>query len=1138
MAAQAGAAPGIPLVIEENMTGASATADWTAVNGACLTAGDGTGPIKACVGLPYYSGSIQVGGTAGRLPDAVGHGALRLTNGDVERRVSSGGVSSGGTNTAFQNGAVVSNFTFPTNQGMKVTFTSMTYGGNGYLQHGADGMGFFLSDGSRPVDIGAPGGSLGYTCKNLLWAFDPVTKSFAAFPGNPADIPDNYEGVNGGYIGIGIDEFGNFSNSQDSTDTGLSGGYNPPEVPTVQNLHPERITLRGAGDTRWETLMAKYPMFYPTALDIPKRAEAVRNACRTGMVWDYRGTTTDANGKVVPTGVMTNTSLGYNYGYITSSGLPSGITLENQEGIPTPTRGAAMPVTYSLDISHDGILNFSYSYNGGAFQSVLTNQKITDSNGPLPASFRFGFTGSTGGGSNVHEITCFKAAQLDSASTSAATNLQPAARLKTMSQVYLAFNHPRNWWGQLTSQSLLEDPATDTVSINPVSNWDASCTLTGGACAATGSNVTAQAPGSRSMLSWNGSTGIPFEWASLTSAQQSQLTAGDPSASDARLQYLRGDRSGEVANGGGFRTRIGLLGDMQDSSPTWVGAPASPYDISWADALTPSASMPESGGQSYAAFRSTYSARQNLIYVGANDGWLHAFRAGASDVNGNFVTNDATPNDGREALAYMPAAVLASIHSSTGGLDFSNPLYSHNLYVDATPGTGDLYYGGAWHTWLVSGTGPARDANGPVSNSAVSVPGVVFALDITDPRRFSQANASSLVRGEWNSASMTCTNAAACGTHLGAVSGSPLIRRLHSGNWAALFGNGLNSAGGTAGLFIMMVDANSGAVSFRYLDTGAGPGADPTGSGSLNGIVNVTAADIDADHITDYVYAGDLFGNLWRFDLSSADPNQWSAAAAPMFRTTAGQPITSRVTVASVPAKGMGAKPRLIVSFGTGQQVPQSLFAAPKYASGTQALYGVWDWNMNAWNAKAGPGGKYEALGAPQTVGVSNLQAQAITATLAGDSVATGYRTVSRNPVCWAGSGDCAAGNNQFGWTLPLPDSKEQVIYNPSLIYGTFVVNTIVPAMSDALTCRQVSASGYTMAVDVGTGGASASSFFPDVATPLVAGIGLSATGSQSVVTTRKKAFIVQQTVAGQGVVTRINPPVSSGHRLNWIQLR
>ena len=77
-------------------------------------------------------------------------------------------------------------------------------------------------------------------------------------------------------------------------------------------------------------------------------------------------------------------------------------------------------------------------------------------------------------------------------------------------QLYLASYHPSNWWGELTAQTLLLDPLTDIVSINPVANWKANCVLTGGACPATGQAQAAQAPAQRRMLTWDGALAHPL----------------------------------------------------------------------------------------------------------------------------------------------------------------------------------------------------------------------------------------------------------------------------------------------------------------------------------------------------------------------------------------------------------------------------------------------------------------------------------------------------------------------------------------------------------------------------------------------------------------------------------------------------
>ncbi|CAG9176552.1 hypothetical protein LMG23992_03309 [Cupriavidus laharis] len=1093
------------MVVADTFTGASSSQKWRPMAGACLTAGNNTGSIPACGGLPYYQGKVLVGGADGRLPDRPGNGALRLTNGDYQ---------SGGSNGDRQNGAIVSDFTFPAGQGLDVTFTAVTYGGDNFEGRGADGISFFLADGSRPATVGALGGSLGYSCAN----------------GNPI-----YDGVAGAYIGLGIDEFGNFSNKSDNTTTGSgpNGGA---------GTTPGRISLRGAGDVNWASLSARYPQYYPAGLNDVLRGLAVRTTCATGALWDFSAARTNYRGQYVSgTAKTTAEKVALNYNYMAHS--DPGIPLSNQQGVARPLRGKATPITYALRLTQNGRLSLSYSVNGGATRTVMNDKSIVESNGPLPPTFRFGFAGGTGDGSNVHELLCFRAAPAGQSAGSAGANLQESSRVETGTQIYKAFYQSTNWSGALTAHDLVSD-ANGVVSIHPQANWNAGCSLTGGSCAETGKSVTAQSPDSRTILTWDGMRGVPFQWASLTPAQQAVLTAGDASATDARLRYLRGDRSKEInsAGAGTFRARGSVLADVINASPNWAGNPSAPYIGPWADALYPKATMPERDGkaQAYAQYKAAHAERQNVVYVGSNDGLLHGFRAGRYGKDGRFASDAGTPNDGREILAYMPGAVLDMIHSTDKHYDYSAPEYAHNLYVDATPGTGDLFYGGAWHTWLVGGLGGGGNAAGPVADKAGTASGTLYALDVSDPSRFSEANAASLVIGEWSSGNIACTNVADCGKRLGSTYGTPQVRRLHNGEWAVLFGNGLNSAAGTAGLFIMLVDPHNGAASFRYLDTGSG-----AAGGAKNGIAHVTPADLDRDHITDYVYAGDALGNIWRFDLTSSNPDDWHAAAKPLFSTD-GAPVTTSLIAASVPGKGTTGKPRMLLSFGTGQRLEQTQTSAAAFASGTHHLYGIWDWDLAGWNAKAGAAAQFTALATQDTFTRASLQAQSVTATLAATANAPAFRAVSRNDVCWKGASGCTGSNGRMGWVLPLPDAGEQVVYNPVLSHGMVIVNTIIPAASQVLSCDDRLARGFTMALSLGSGGALAKSFFgpeglavPNAGDGAISGVGLNATGASTIVNTEKGgSFLVAQTVDGKGATIKINPPPPSVRRLNWIQLR
>ncbi|HEY0342088.1 MAG TPA: PilC/PilY family type IV pilus protein, partial [Steroidobacteraceae bacterium] len=427
-------------------------------------------------------------------------------------------------------------------------------------------------------------------------------------------------------------------------------------------------------------------------------------------------------------------------------GNPAGCTVAagncNTNGATTNpiVYSPATPITYQLKITPDGYLTFKYSISGGIYQTVLDSMPFTASNGAMPANMRFGFAGSDGGASNVHEIVCFKATPSETSSTSGSVTVYQNPTVRTGAQIYTAFYNPGDWSGQLEAQPILFDTQNDILTVNGTPNWDARCVLTGvdasttgQACSTGATSMSAESPsatgGGRQIFTFNGS-GVPFEWTNLSVTQKSAL--GNVSS---RLDYLRGVRTTELnplQPTGIYRNRTSVLSDIVDSSPVWVGPPQIYTAVgTWVDNLNATAPQAENLGTSYASFASTTAtggegSRTNVVYVGANDGFVHGFRAGSLDANGNMVTGGTAPlNDGWEVMAYMPAAVLATIHNSNTALDYSNTLYSHNWFVDATPGTGDLFYNGAWHTWLVGGLGAGGAA--------------IYALDVTDSSIFTES---------------------------------------------------------------------------------------------------------------------------------------------------------------------------------------------------------------------------------------------------------------------------------------------------------------------------------------------------------------------------------------------------------------
>src|SRR5699024_4335209 len=193
----------------------------------------------------------------------------------------------------------------------------------------------------------------------------------------------------------------------------------------------------------------------------------------------------------------------------------------------------------------------------------------------------------------------------------------------------------------------------------------AKCVLTGGACSTMGTDadgtpihhVDGQAPSERTLLSWDEHKGIALQWNKLGSTEQEAFeNGGSKTQGRNRLDWLRGERSQEQLREipGDLRARDYVLGDIINSSPTFVGAPVpGTHPDGFYDQLhRGDAKVPENdaGAAAYSDFAAAHAERQNIVYVGANDGFVHGFRAGSYQ-DGEY---DASTNDGREVLAYMP----------------------------------------------------------------------------------------------------------------------------------------------------------------------------------------------------------------------------------------------------------------------------------------------------------------------------------------------------------------------------------------------------------------------------------------------------------------------------------------------------
>ncbi|MGE0070875.1 MAG: pilus assembly protein [Thiomonas sp.] len=683
-------------------------------------------------------------------------------------------------------------------------------------------------------------------------------------------------------------------------------------------------------------------------------------------------------------------------------------------------------------------------------------------------------------------------------STSAAVSAQPAGEYKTTTQAFAALYHPNGWWGELLAYPIVRT-TNGGLAQGQYANWNASCVLTGGACPSMQNSPQVTPQTSRVLLTWHNNAGAVFDASST--GLDSNLAA-----------YLAGSRTLE---GSTYRKRTGVLGDIVDSSPLWVGAPSYGYGTNIKDLLS-GTTGPET---SYASFQTAQAQREHIVYVGANDGLVHGFRAGSNDANGDF---DAANNDGHEVLAYFPSVLASTIGN------YASPNYVHQYYVNATPGTGDLFFDNAWHTWLVGGLGAGGRG--------------FYALDITDPSQFSSSNPTSLVKAEVNPGNIDAlcgVSDGSCSNDLGDTFGTPIIRRMHDGKWAVIAGNGYNSPSGNASIFIALIDPSTGDWQIKKIQL-AGPvdAVDANGNTyqKANGVAYVSAADLDGDRIADYLYAADLYGHVWRVDVTGSSSSAWTAPAQPLYSAKdasgTAQPITTQLAVASVPQSS--GDPRVMVMFGTGSSLTQTDLDGRQ----TQTVYGIWDGDMANWNSKSSV--KYAAWAStPASLGRSNLQQQTIIDLGTQDGLS--YRSLSNNEVS----------SSQYGWYVDLPASGERVIYNPVLLNGALQLNTSIPSAGIGLMCNITPASGFTMAFNPASGGLftvnnTGINFFADKNNKLdyegqpIMGIGLGATGSVGIIRDQGKTFAILNQQSG-GIVfnqQRTLGGTGPGGRISWIQLR
>jgi type IV pilus assembly protein PilY1 len=432
------------------------------------------------------------------------------------------------------------------------------------------------------------------------------------------------------------------------------------------------------------------------------------------------------------------------------------------------------------------------------------------------------------------------------------------------------------------------------------------------------------------------------------------------------LQFIRGDNSKEVRNGGTFRNRTHKLGDIVASAPLYVGPPSGFAQTA-----------------DYFTFATANQNRTPMIYVGANDGMLHAFNA----------------NTGNETFAYVPNGVWSNL------IKLVNPYYnqSHQYFVNGSPHAADVKFSDStWHTVLVSNLGAGGNS--------------LFAMDVTAPDSLTtETQVAQAVLWEFTD------------TDMGNSFSEPAFASTNAG-WMVFAGNGYNSPNQKPVLYGL--DPQTGNI-LAKVDLCAAVVA-ACNMGLANGLSTVAVVNTfgQVSGPSNMVYAGDLQGNVWRVDISDPNPTNWVVSVIYQARDPSGaiQPITT------VPAVTLNPKfPSVLgtmVFVGTGELLGVGDLSSTQI----QSMYGIFD----------APTGALPPLGFASIPTRANLTQQTMALdSVSGIAVRTIPAPVAVNlpPTAGASRGwfiDLKVLDSAGNWT----DPGERIVTDPEIESGGGVVFT------------------------------------------------------------------------------------------------
>ena len=548
------------------------------------------------------------------------------------------------------------------------------------------------------------------------------------------------------------------------------------------------------------------------------------------------------------------------------------------------------------------------------------------------------------------------ASALESALETISARVSGAAALAKSSHVvrsgvslFVSTYRTTDWSGQL--QQKMVEPLTGKILPDQTLAWSASVPISG-----------------RKIFTWADSRGKIFNYANLDIDDQVIFaSAASTYQNITALQLADYIAGGSDLNR--FRVRTSPFGDFVNSVPQYLKeGEDEAYRF-----LPPQESK---AGASYGEFLGAKKMRQEMIYVGANDGMLHAFNA----------------TSGVEEFAYIPKAVVKNLPA------LAQKNYLHQFYVDGTPTVADAYVNDAWRTLLLGTTGAGGRS--------------VFVLDITNPAAFNASN----VMWEINSAN---------DTDIGYTIGKAQLGRAPNGDWIAVFGNGYQSESNRAILFI--VNLANGAIS--KIDTGIGGKYAPNGLATPRLLIGPDATILAA-------YAGDLHGNLWKFNFDSAGAGI-AYSGVPIFKASVAQvqqPITVQPELMAHPNGGV------MILFGTGKIFEDT----DATDTAKQSLYGIRD-NYDVPNTSASPIAAGRAALQTQRLSLSNAS----------------FYDLKAKPIDWA---------LQRGWVIDLDVSTgERLTLDPQLLYEQVIFTTTTPYNSQDPCVRSGSSTTFQLDAINGT---------------------------------------------------------------------